>query len=132
MRNKLHKSFSTIVLIALIAVLCLPDFARAGAILSWGWDYDSQVNNTPSGSEYIGIAGGSNYNLALRADGSIVSWGSDNYGLVSNTPTESGFTAIAAGYFHSLALKEDGSILSWGKDDAGQISDAPEGGVLLL
>lgn len=98
----------------------------AGLIESWGRDYNRQVSNTPSGSEFIGIAGGSEHSLALTAGGSIVSWGSDNYGLLSSAPKEGCFTAVASGYFHSLALTQDGSIVSWGKDDSGQISDTPE------
>jgi hypothetical protein len=125
MRNKLHRSFSTIVLIALIAVLCLPEAARAGAIASWGSDSQGQVSNTPTESGFAAIAAGDCHSLALRADGSIVSWGLDNYGQVSNTPTGSGFIAIAAGYRHSLALRADGSIVSWGWNEQGQVSNTP-------
>ena len=128
MKNKLFQPFTTIVLIALTAmVLSLPDSARAGFIVSWGDDGNGQVSNTPEGSGFTTIAAGSNHSLALRADGSIISWGCDNGDVISNTPTESGFTAIAGGWEHSLALRADGSIVSWGWDNWGQVSDTPIG-----
>jgi len=126
MKNKLFQPFTTIVLIALTAmVCCLPDSARAGFIVSWGDDGNGQVSNTPEGSGFTTIAAGSNHSLALRADGSIVSWGCDNGDVISNTPTESGFTAIAGGWEHSLALRANGTIASWGNNGDGQISDTP-------
>ena len=126
MKNKLHKSFATIVLIALTAVvLCLPDSARAGSIVAWGSDIDGKVNDTPTGSDFTAIAAGGTHSLALRADGSIASWGLDDYSVVSDTPTGSGFIAIAAGGYHSLALRADGSIVSWGYDVYGEVSDTP-------
>ncbi len=106
-------------------VLSFPDSARAGFIVSWGYDEYGQVSDTPTESGFTAIAGGDSHSLALRADGSIVSWGYDAYGQVSNTPTESGFTAIAAGGEHSLALRADGSIVSWGYDAYGQVRDMP-------
>ncbi|GEM_PF-3313669 len=126
MKNKLHKSFSTVVLIILIAVvLCLPEAARAGAIALWGYDGYGLVSDTPTECYFTAIAGGGSHSLALMADGSIVSWGWDGYGQVSDTPTANGFTAIAARSDHSHALTADGSIVSWGGGNYGQVSDTP-------
>ncbi|MCH2116084.1 MAG: PEP-CTERM sorting domain-containing protein, partial [Pirellulales bacterium] len=75
-----------------------------GSIISWGEDWEGQVSNTPSGTDFTAIAGGEYHSLALKSDGSIVSWGRDNYNQVTNTPTGTGFTHIAGGGYHSLAF----------------------------
>jgi alpha-tubulin suppressor-like RCC1 family protein len=91
-----------------------------GAIVSWGYDEDGQVSNTPSDEGCIWVAAGDRHSLALRADGSIVAWGIQNghhlydFGQVSNVPGGSGHTQVEAGVIYSLALGHDGSIVSWG------------------
>ena len=101
--------------------------AHADSIVSWGYEVDGSLSDTPSGSGYTAIAGGGGYSVALAADGSIVSWGSDNDDGVSGTPSGTGYTAIATGFRTSLALATDGSIASWGWDYYGVISGTPSG-----
>jgi len=110
-----------------LAVLAFPVVVRADSIVSWGYDGDGQVSDTPTGSNFTAIAAVGDHSLALKDDGSIVSWGYDGAGQVSDTPTGSNFTAIAAGAGHSLALKENGAIVSWGNDNYGQVSKTPIG-----
>lgn len=126
MKNKLFQPFTAIILITLVAVMFSFSYsARAGSIVSWGYDINGQVSNTPTESNITAVAAGVYHSLALRDDGSIVSWGKDDSGQVSYTPTESGFTAVAGGSLHSLALRADGDIVSWGWDDDGQVSNTP-------
>lgn len=107
-------------------VRLVPASAHAqGPIVSWGGDHSGQVTNTPGGSAFTQVAGGSDFALALSADGSIVSWGDDLAGQVSNTPPGVGFTQVAAGWSHCLALRADSSIVAWGHDSGGQVSNTP-------
>ena len=98
------------ILPALALLVLVPNgMAQNGPIVSWGDDSQGQVSNTPTGNDFVSIAGGGSHSLALKTDGSIVSWGYDWYGLVSNTPPGNDFVSITGGNWHSLALKTDGS-----------------------
>ena len=82
-----------------------------GSLVSWGYDGDSQVTDTPTSYRwldryFIQISGGNNHSVALRADGTLASWGWDGEGQVSNTPTTNDFTQVSAGYMHSVAIKQ--------------------------
>jgi hypothetical protein len=75
-----------------------------GSIISWGWNINGQVSDTPRGTNFLQIAAGTNHSLALRTDGSIVSWGANYNGEVTNTPTSNGFVQIDGGGSNSIAL----------------------------
>ena len=49
--------------------------ARAGTIVAWGKDSHGQVSGVPAGDDFIAIAAGRHFGLALRDDGSIAAWG---------------------------------------------------------
>jgi hypothetical protein len=85
------------------------------------------VSDTPAGTDFVQVAGGAYFSLALRDDGSIVSWGDDSHGQVSDTPAGTDFVQVAGGAYFSLALRDDGSIVSWGDDGDGQVSGTPAG-----
>lgn len=93
-------------------------------------------------SNVTGIAGGTNYFIALKSDGTAWGWG-DNYGggslgngitEVSGTPTAvpglTGITATAIGDGHALALKNDGTVWGWGYNVYGQLGIATNGSKL--
>jgi alpha-tubulin suppressor-like RCC1 family protein len=101
--------------------------AQQDSITAWGSDSSGQVSNTPSGLDFVQIAGGEQHSLALHSNGSIVSWGFDQYGQVSNTPPGTDFIQVASGAHHSLALHADGTIETWGRNSYGQVSNAPSG-----
>lgn len=67
----------------------------------------------PPGNDYVAIAAGWEYSLALRQDGSIVCWGNNQYGQATPPPGND-YIAITAGGEHCLALKQDSSIVGWG------------------
>ena len=100
-----------------------------GAIISWGYNQNDQVSDTPFSTDYIAIAGGGYHSLALTSDGNIFSWGRDLDHQVANTPSadDGPFIAITGGGYHSLALTTNGIIISWGKDNKGQVSGTPGG-----
>ncbi|MFN6106731.1 MAG: PKD domain-containing protein, partial [Planctomycetaceae bacterium] len=97
-----------------------------GQITTWGTNSDNQVTQSPSGTDFVAMAGGHGNSYALRSDGSIVAWGADAYGQVSTTPTAAGFLAVAADRHVGYALRPDGSIAAWGYNSTSQISAAPQ------
>jgi alpha-tubulin suppressor-like RCC1 family protein len=96
---------------------------------------------TPSGvvrGDYVvtgGLAIGSGFSLALRADKTVWGWGGNangelGLGTTSTTvltPTESptlaDVSAIAAGTSHGLALDDSGDVWAWGLNADGQVGD---------
>jgi hypothetical protein len=89
-----------------------------GSIVAWGSNLLGQAT-PPAGSDFIAIAAGGYFSLALRADGSIVAWGSNSHGQLT-VPAGQGFRAIAAGSYHGVAMKADGSLVCWGSNNVGQ------------
>ncbi len=45
-----------IILMLLLGVL--PVAVNAASIVSWGWDHDDQVTDTPADTDFIAVAGG--------------------------------------------------------------------------
>lgn len=87
----------------------------SGSLVAWGSNILGQAT-PPAGKDFIAIAGGAYFSLALRADGSIVGWGANEHGQAT-PPAGKGFRAIAAGDYHALAVKDDGSLVGWGGND---------------
>jgi formylglycine-generating enzyme required for sulfatase activity len=73
------------------------------------------MSEPPEGKDFVAIAAGTYFSLALKSDGSIVGWGRNTFGQ-TDTPKGNDFIAISAdaGSNHGLALKSDGSIVGWG------------------
>jgi hypothetical protein len=88
-----------------------------GPIVGWGKNNSGQID-VPAGNDFVAIAAGDAYSLALKSDGSIVGWGRDDYGQAT-PPDGTDFVAIAGGHSHSLTLKSDGSIVGIGQGDTG-------------
>jgi alpha-tubulin suppressor-like RCC1 family protein len=108
---------------ALLSVPATPQ----GGLVSWGYNGEGQVSNTPGGADFVAVAAGRGHSVAIRADGSLVSWGWNDYNEVSNTPGGTGFVAVAAGFRHSVAIRANGSLVSWGFDSFGQVGNTPSG-----
>jgi alpha-tubulin suppressor-like RCC1 family protein len=88
-------------------------------------------------NDWVQVAAGTSFSLALKANGTIWAWGLNNFGQLGS-PTNSGtsvantspaqvgtgvYTRIAAGAFHSLALAADGSLYAWGNNTYGQLGN---------
>ncbi len=102
------------------------DVKNEGSIVSWGYDLDNQVSNTPTTSDFIQVSASFGmHSVALRSDGSLVSWGSNSANQVLNTPTTNDFIQVSAGQSYSVALRSDGSLVSWGSNSANQVSNTP-------
>jgi uncharacterized repeat protein (TIGR01451 family) len=125
-----------------------------GSVWAWGNNAFGQVGNPSAplattlpapviglgaGSGVIAVAAGSDFSLALKADGTVLAWGRStngqlgNGGALSNPPfnsvptqvvglgSGSGVIAVGAGLAHSIALKSDGTVLTWGFNGSGQL-----------
>jgi alpha-tubulin suppressor-like RCC1 family protein len=77
----------------------------------------------PGFEHVISASGGSNYTLAVKADGTVWAWGNLNHikdGAIS-IPTKvndlSDVKAVTAGFDKQYVLKNDGTVWQWGKSD---------------
>ncbi len=118
-----------------------------GTVVAWG---DGRLGalgdgkGTGSGSHYavpfprpviglsnvVGIAAGSEFGLALRADGSVWGWGANEYGQMGDDAVDfkavpvrlAGVTNVrtlhGAGQ-SALALLKDGTVVAWGRNSCG-------------
>ncbi|MER5207597.1 hypothetical protein [Streptomyces sp. NPDC002825] len=126
-----------------------------GPVVGWGANNTGQLGNgnttdspfpvrTTRIRRVIGIDGGVNHSVALRADGTVWTWGLNNNGQLGDG-TNTGSTrpvqvcapgqtapcgtyltdvvAVASGAFHNLALRADGSVVAWGDNEYGQLGD---------
>jgi alpha-tubulin suppressor-like RCC1 family protein len=118
-----------------------------GTVVAWG---DGRLGalgdgkGTGSGSHYavpfprpviglsnvVGIAAGSEFGLALRADGSVWGWGANEYGQMGDDAVDFKATPVRlAGVTNvrtlhgagrtGLALLNDGTVEAWGKNECG-------------
>jgi len=105
------------------AILWRPCTTPPGLVFPPGED------KLPVGNDFIAIAAGSGYGLALKSDGSLVAWPTKWAPcplppVITDVPSGNDFVAIAAGSSHSLALKSDGSVAAWGLNEYGMF-DVP-------
>lgn len=115
----MRKLFFTLVILSM--ALCI--YAQ-GTIVVWGSPHNKVARNVPAGDDFIEIAAGNAYGVALRADGSLVSWGQANT-IVNNTPAGNDFIAISAGDQHAIALRANGSVVGWGNNPHNQATTPP-------
>lgn len=95
-------------------------------VVGWGlqmvWASDHYIDlNPPCGlANIVGLAAGTNHNLALKLDGTLLGWGDNSFGQSAVPAGLAAVQAIAAGGDFSLALKADGGVRAWGQNDFGQ------------
>ena len=100
-------------------------------LVAWGSDEWGQVT-VPAGDDFVAIASGYDFNVALKEDGSLVAWGRDYVWGPEDwnpcaVPSGNDFVAISdSSGHHSLAIRADGSLAAWGMNDQGQ-RDVPAG-----
>ena len=100
-----------------LTLAATPALAVDGAPLSIAEALQIGERGSSDGNDFIAIAGGAYYSLALRSNGSLVAWGSKPYGSV---PAGNDFMEIAGGYWHSLALRGNLSLVAWGVNIYGE------------
>lgn len=112
-------------LLLILVLVSLACFAFAqGTLVAWGPSTHQIYSNIPTGDDFIAVAAGKNFAVALRQNGTLVDWGSFNQ-VTGSTPTGNNFIAVAAGEEHALALRSDGTIAAWGKNNKGQSAIPP-------
>lgn len=97
-------------------------------------DMEDRLVPTPvaGGHDFVSLAAGSGYTMALDADGKAYAWGNNSQGqLGDGTTTEQStpvqvagthsFVSISAGRSHSAAIDIEGNIFTWGDDTRGQL-----------
>ena len=121
-------------------------YARVGTLYGWGNNGYGQLGNgsttntgtpvpmTLQGANFVSVAAGANYTLALEANGTVLGWGQNWYGQIgcgdnSSNNTNARFAIIsqvvkiAAGNDFSLAQRADGTVWAWGRGDSGQMGN---------
>ncbi|MBT5102321.1 MAG: tandem-95 repeat protein [Planctomycetes bacterium] len=93
---------------------------KPASIVSWGYDFHSQVADTPTDQYMERVACGADHTLALDESGNLYSWGYDGFKQVSEAPVGLSFTEIAAGKSHSLAIDLAGKLHAWGDNSEAQ------------
>ncbi|MDG2031786.1 MAG: hypothetical protein P8J45_12345 [Phycisphaerales bacterium] len=86
-----------------------------------GWGGYGQLN-VPSGSDYVDIACGHYFGLALTDSGEVFHWGQNNQGQ-GDIPVDLGqmdIAAINAGSGFGVAVHPDGSLTMWGANGSGE------------
>jgi len=75
-----------------------------GTIVTWGRDVAMIPTELANVDDFIAIAAGHDFGVALRSDGTLEAWGDDSYQVPSDKPGGSDFYAITASN-HVLALE---------------------------
>ncbi len=113
------------------------------SIWSWGDNSSGQLGqgNISTGNvltlvsndtNWIQIATGYKFSVAIKRNGTLWSWGENNLGQLGqgdtfnkNTPrqigSDSNWKSISSGYSHTVALKKNGTIWTWGLNSHGQL-----------
>ncbi len=98
----------------------------------------SADKNSPTqvdpGSTWKAVSAGSDYTLAIKADGTLWAWGENNDGQLGlgtadtnahPTPTQvapgTTWKAVSAGQYDTLAIRSDGTLWAWGSNGDGEL-----------
>lgn len=83
-------------------------------VIAWGNNAYGQCNVPAGLRDVVAVAGGTNFSLALRADGRVVVWGYGDFGQ-TNVPSDlTNAAAISANWWDALALRSNGVPAQWG------------------
>lgn len=100
--------------VASVRVRILPN------VVVWGLS-NSLVQSVPRDlTNAVKVAAGSDFLVALRADGSVAAWGNNTYGQTNVPAGLNDVVEIAAGDGHAVALRADGRVVGWGWNNFGQ------------
>jgi alpha-tubulin suppressor-like RCC1 family protein len=117
---------------------------KNGELYAWGDNQRGQLGldnttpqyNTPqrvgSASNWVSIACGAGFTLAVNSLGELYSWGKNDFGQLGLGSTADEYSpqkvgvannwvSIACGIDHVLAINSNGELFSWGRNDAGQL-----------
>ena len=127
----------------------------SGALWGWGDNYNNVLldpdfdDNNPGQStvpvrmgtanDWVSVAAGETFNLALKSDGSLWGWGLNTAGqlgtgssaYVLTTPTRvvgsQVWVAVSVGYQHTVALDNTGRLWAWGLNYSGELGIGTDG-----
>lgn len=119
-----------------------------GSLYGWGNNNFCELGQVPctredvltperigEDNDWVQVAAGLNYTMAIKADGSLYGWGSnDSYKIgIGTSPvtiteptrvgTENDWAFVATGAYHTIAIKTDGSLYAWGSNNVYQLGD---------
>lgn len=115
-----------------------------GTLWSWGYNIYGQLGYTTSGqnrsspvqvgalTNWLKVAAGYNFSIAIKTDGTFWSWGQNSYGNLGlgNTTTYSSpkqvgalttWSSTSCGKQHVLSTRNDNTLWSWGRNSVGQL-----------
>jgi len=116
-----------------------------GTLWTWGLNNNGQLglnsatysfsspNQVGALTNWLRVAGGYAYSVAVKTDGTLWSWGQNNLGQLGLGDTSSRSSPVQVGalttwiniacgsYNHTLAVKTDGTLWSWGRGASGAL-----------
>lgn len=98
---------------------------KDGSIGQFGEHLAVTIEDPPTGFDFVDVAAGLNFAIALRRDGSLAAWGDDTDGVVSGLPSGL-YVSVDCGAHFAVALRSDGEIVCWGDNSVNQC-DSPAG-----
>jgi alpha-tubulin suppressor-like RCC1 family protein len=118
-----------------------------GTLWAWGDNTYGQLgngtttaNNVPVqentlATDWVAVAAGAYYTVAIKSDGTLWAWGDNTYGQLGNGTTTASnipvqestlatnWSAVSAGSGHTVAIKSNGTLWAWGDNSSGQLGD---------
>lgn len=86
-----------------------------GWVAGWGNGFTTQNAVFADETNLVGIAGGGDHSLGVRADGTVTGWGSP-FSLHTNLPPDlTNVIVVADSDYNSLSLRADGTLVAWGE-----------------
>jgi alpha-tubulin suppressor-like RCC1 family protein len=90
--------------------------------------YSSTPGQVGTDDDWVAVAGGHMFTLALKSNGTLWGWGANGSYQLTGLPGPTGqigsdtdWVAVAAGWEHTVALKSDGTLWAWGGNSYGQL-----------
>jgi alpha-tubulin suppressor-like RCC1 family protein len=116
-----------------------------GTLWAWGanWggglgdgtttDKYSPTQEATHSADWVSIAAGNGYTIAIKSDGTLWAWGWNPYGNLGDGTTDNKYSpvqigsdkwvSISGGDLHTKAIKSDGTLWAWGYNGHGELGN---------